>query len=687
MTTPPTTTTRLLAAALLLGALGPATAARSADDFRYERRATRAETRSATLARYQPAIEAGPWHAVGPFDNEGMDKHDLVYPPEANPVDPDFEGTFVGKGGATLRWIEIPDDDWSYLDLKSALPGDDEMGVAYLFREVHCAAAGRVRFNAGSDDGLKLWVNGGLVLSADVYRGFNLTDHELVVNLDAGRNTILAKVTQGVGGWDFQMKPVVDSRLLALLEYHLDRDFPDSPELRHYRPLSVLEPEEVVLEVGGIALLPDGRPVVTTRRGEAWVVDGAYDDPPFDARYTRFAFGLHEPLGAWWDGRGVLVTQRGETTRLVDDDGDDRADRFETVTDDWGVSGNYHEFAFGPEPDAEGRWWVTLNVGFCGGLGKSIVPWRGWAVMINEDGTIEPVCGGLRSPNGIGRNAAGAMFATDNQGDWVGTNKLMHLAPGDWHGHPSGLRWYAEAGIPTPDPATDFKPPAIWFPYDVMGRSASDIELIPDDDRFGPFGGQLLVGDQFAATIMRVDLEEVNGVWQGACFPFLSGLDSGVNRLRFAPDGSLFVGMTNRGWWSKGPRGWGLQRVVYSGVPPFDVKTMRATPTGFRLTFTRPVDGSLAGDPDAYALRSFTYHRWEKYGSPEIDERRHAITAVRVDEDGMGVELAVERCRRGAVHELRLPGLRDRGGEPLLHPYAAYTLNEIPAAGAGEGGP
>ena len=77
---------------------------------------------------------------------------------------------------------------------------------------------------------------------------------------------------------------------------------------------------------------------------------------------------------------------------------------------------------------------MTLCVGFCGQLGKSIVPWRGWAVIVHPDGTIEPVCGGLRAPNGIGRNAAGDMFYTDNQGDWVATCKLSHLEYGDWHG-------------------------------------------------------------------------------------------------------------------------------------------------------------------------------------------------------------------------------------------------------------
>ncbi|MHC5005137.1 MAG: hypothetical protein ACYTJ0_18680, partial [Planctomycetota bacterium] len=485
----------------------------------------------------------------------------------------------------------------------------------------------------------------------------------------------------GVGGWQFQMRPRLDPRIVTLLNYYLERDFPSSPESAHYRLLSVLEPEHVVLEVGGLDVMPDGRPIVTTRRGEAWIVDGAYDDPPFDCTFTRFAFGLHEPLGARWSDGGLYVAQRGEVTHLLDHDGDDRADEFRTVSSGWGVSGNYHEFAFGPKFDGEGRMWVTLNIGFCGSLGKSIVPWRGWALIIGEDGAITPVCGGLRSPNGLGAGPDGAMFYTDNQGDWVGTNKLAHLDFGDWHGHPSSNRWYEQAGMPAPEGEADFAQPAVWFPYDRMGRSASDIVVDRTDGAFGPFTGQMFVGDQYEASIMRVDLERVDGVYQGACFPFRRGLDCGVNRLAFGPDGSLFAGMTNRGWWSYGSRPWGLQRVVYTGVVPFEILRMRVRPDGFELIFTQPVDERTAADPAAYRMASFTHERWEKYGSPEIDRRELAVRRADVAPDGRSVRLVVDGLRRHHVHELVADGVRNRSGEPLLHADAYYTLNVIPAAG------
>jgi len=271
------------------------------------------------------------------------------------------------------------------------------------------------------------------------------------------------------------------------------------------------------------------------------------------------------------------------------------------------------------------------------------------------------------------------MFYTDNQGDWVATCKLSHLERGDWHGHPSSDRWYEQAGLDEPDREQDFKPPAVWFPYGRMGQSSSDILLDDTGGAFGPFEGQLFVGDQTNASIMRVDLERIDGVYQGACFGFRSGFACGVNRMRFAPDGSMFAGLTNRGWGSLGGRSWGLQRLVYTGVLPFEVLHMRVVADGFDLEFTKPVDRRTAGQPGSYELSSFTYHRFEKYGSPEIDRRRHVITSAVVAADGRSVRLAIDGLRTGYVHELTAAGVRSEDGQALLHDEAYYTLNRMPA--------
>jgi hypothetical protein len=200
--------------------------------------------------------------------------------------------------------------------------------------------------------------------------------------------------------------------------------------------------------------------------------------------------------------------------------------------------------------------------------------------------------------------------------------------------------------------------------------------------KFGPFAGQLFIGEQTLATVMRVCLEKVDGVYQGACFPFRQGFASGVHRLRFAPDGSMFVGMTDRGWGSTGPKRFGLQRLVWTGETPFEILTMTAAPDGFDLRFTQDVDPATASDPASYQMTSYTYLYHPDYGSPEVDTQPVAITAATLT-DPRTVHLAVTPLREGYVHELSVTSVRKKaslGSESatLLHPQAYYTLQKIP---------
>ena len=140
----------------------------------------------------------------------------------------------------------------------------------------------------------------------------------------------------------------------------------DPVEEDYYRIVPLPIPEALVLEVSGLTLLADGRPLVCNRRGEVFVVENAYDDPAEHVLFHKFAEGLQEPLGLLRQGDWIYLAQRGELTRMRDVDGDDRADEFETVCDTWRVSGNYHEYNFGPTLGPEGNFWITTNKPFGG---------------------------------------------------------------------------------------------------------------------------------------------------------------------------------------------------------------------------------------------------------------------------------------------------------------------------------
>ena len=464
-------------------------------------------------------------------------------------------------------------------------------------------------------------------------------------------------------------------------------------EDRYYRIVTIPVPEDVVLEVGGMTTMPGGLLAVATRRGEVWTIEDPYMESGSRPHFSRYAHGLHEPLGLAYRDGSLFATQRSELTRLTDDDGDGRADRYDAVYS-WPLDGNYHEYSYGPVFTPEGNMLVTLNLAWVG-YGASLSPWRGWALEITPEGEMTPIATGLRSPAGYGYNLEGELFYAENQGDWVGSGGITHLERGDFAGNPAGLIWTSEPGSPLrlrPEDVPDtgepeyvvaqrvpaLKPPAVWFPHTVLGISTSEVLVDSTAGGFGPFTGQLLVGDQGHSRIMRVFLEEVDGVYQGIVFPFREGFSSGILRMVWGNDSSLFVGMTSRGWEATGRAPYGLQRLIWTGEVPFEAQKVEARPDGFEITFTRPADPATAGDPSSYAVEGFTYHYHHTYGSPPIEQRSHPVTAVEVSPDGLRARLRVEGLRLGFAHEIAMAGVRSAEGEPLLHDTGYYTLNRIP---------
>ena len=163
-------------------------------------------------------------------------------------------------------------------------------------------------------------------------------------------------------------------------------------------------PEQLVLEAGALELMPDGQLAVATRRGDIYLVDQPLTETPEDANFTLFASGLHEVLGLAWRDGWLYCAQRGEVTRMKDEDGDGRADLFETVSDGWEINGDYHEYAFGCKFDTDGNLWVTLCLT---GSFTSEVKFRGWCLRITPDGKVIPTRSGIRSPGGIGMQRRG----------------------------------------------------------------------------------------------------------------------------------------------------------------------------------------------------------------------------------------------------------------------------------------
>jgi azurin len=463
-----------------------------------------------------------------------------------------------------------------------------------------------------------------------------------------------------------------------------------SQESDYYTISTVNIPDHIILEAGGLAFNDEGQLAVPTRRGEVWLITNPESDNP---EFQRFGQGLHEPLGIAYHEGAYYIAQRGELIKLEDTNGNGIADLYETVYR-WPLTGNYHEYSYGPVILPDGDMIVTLNLSWIG-YGASLTDWRGWMLRISQDGDMTPIATGLRSPLGIGLNAEGDIFYTENEGDWIGSGWMTHLDTGDFAGHPEGLRWADRPESPVNLRFEDIddsegltlyeqslnipeiKNPAVWFPHTIMGISTSGMLLIDNDEKLGPFAGQMLVGDQGHSKIMRVYHEKVNGEYQGAVFGFREGFSSGIISLEWGPDQEVYVGMTNRGWGSTGRENFGIQRMGWTGEVPFEMKKINAESNGFTITFTKPADHHTVMDINNYRVTDFTYEYNAAYGSPVINRQDKTITRLEIAEDGMSVRLYVDGLREGYINEIRAEGVMSSDGLSLLHPVGYYTLNNL----------
>lgn len=477
--------------------------------------------------------------------------------------------------------------------------------------------------------------------------------------------------------------------IFACLNIYTHGQNPEA-ESKHYPITEIPIPSDIVLEVGGIEILPDNKIAVSSRRGDIYVVEGAYTEDPNDDKWIPWAVGLHEVLGLSWKNGWLYATQRPEVTRMKDIDGDFRADIFESVSSAWGINGDYHEYAFGSRHDPEGNIWVVLCLTGSGGASSDF---RGWCVRVTPEGKMLPTTSGIRSPGGIGQNHVGDMFYCDNQGLWNGTSSIKHLPVGGFVGNPTGNKYYEltdAIGERPNDPKSGSRisverekipeliPPAAMFPHGKLSNSPTGIAC-DTTGKFGPFKNQLFVGEQTMSTVLRVALEKVNGVYQGAAFPFRGRFKSGNVAVRLGPDGSMFVGGTDRGWGARGGKRYALERCHFSGQLPFEVLEIKAKPDGFYVIYTEEVDKATAIEIKNYSISSYTYIYQSGYGSPVVDKSTPIIKSATVSSDNKSVYLKIDGLVKGNIHEINFPGVKNLKGENLLHSVGYYTLNEIPS--------
>ncbi len=454
-----------------------------------------------------------------------------------------------------------------------------------------------------------------------------------------------------------------------------------------------------LFEPTGIAIAKDGTIVVSTRTAGVWRIR--------DGKWSLFAENAYESLGVVIEddkGDCIVISQKPEITRLIDMDGDGRADMFKTVCDDFGFHGNYHEYTHGPVRDEAGNYYFLLNLSHdhhnektswrAGGpFMGSMEGFRGWACRVTPEGKFEPYANGLRSPAGIGFAPDGRLWYAENQGEYVGSSKWVPLEQGKFYGHISGL-----VSLPgmTPESAEiqyplwkdKLRKGAVWLPHGKLSNSPGNPAWDTTGGKFGVHQGQVFIGDQTLSTIFRIVTEKVDGEDQGCVVPFARGMSSGVMRPVFLPDGSLLVGQTGRGWISNGGSQDKLQQIVWDGkTVAADIQGASAAKDGFTLRFTKPLAADVNNEALAakFKMSSWFYTNDGKYGSPQHDKRDETISGAEISADRLSVTLKPNGFGQGdnwlvRIYHIHLTDTAGLFGDApvwkALETY--YTLNAIP---------
>ena len=466
-----------------------------------------------------------------------------------------------------------------------------------------------------------------------------------------------------------------------------------------YKIESALDPNDlfgrrVLFEPLGIAFTDQGSAYVSTRTAGVWKIT--------DGKWQQFAEGIFDSMGlVVEDENQIIVGEKAGLTRLIDKDNDGWAEQREVVSDQFRFHANYHAYLHGPVKLLDGSLLYNLNLGHgmpsgytAGGIMGTTGGYRGWAMQVDKNGITKPYAYGLRSPAGIAVRDDGKVFYTDNQGDYHGTSKLYLLEQDKYYGHPASL--VDLPGKVLGDAAIDWQQfkdkralPVGLLPHGRAMNSPGNPVWQTAKVKFGPYAGQMFVGDQTQSNIFRVHIEEVNGVMQSALLPFMTGTASGVMRLAFSPeDNSLWVGQTGRGWWAKGGNLTALQRIVWDGKTiPQSIHSINVTNSGYSINFTQPINKAQQASFAKLKVSSWFYQEDFNYGSAEKGLRDEVIGNLQWSNNGKSLtftlaDFAVDKTKAAIatnrVYEFDLSATDFSKGLDVFHNKAYYTLNSVP---------
>jgi hypothetical protein len=142
------------------------------------------------------------WNLIGPFDAPDMEALTKAYPPEEAL---DLQARYTGKDGLPAAWKKVRGRAGGYMPLAEMMKPDQRL-IVYAAGWVRAPEDMPATILLGSDDGVRVWINGTLVHTNPAYRGCYPDQDIVPVLLKKGWNAVLVKILQGDGGWGFYFR-------------------------------------------------------------------------------------------------------------------------------------------------------------------------------------------------------------------------------------------------------------------------------------------------------------------------------------------------------------------------------------------------------------------------------------------------------------------------------------------------